>query len=138
MRKSIINISLTVIAVAFLTLLALRVKAGATLDSVAVLKTRDMTCRSSADRVCKALHGSKGVAATEVDLDHGRVIVGYDTAAVGPETLTASIKEAGFDSMIEEVVTPDQFRQISGKDVGAGDTARPRCCGECRAVTQTR
>ena len=138
MRKNIVNISLTVIAAAFLTLLALRVRAGATVESVAVLKITGMTCGSCADRVSKALQGIKGVAATEEDLDHGRVIVGYDTGAVRPETLTASVKKAGFDSMIEEVVTPERFRQINGRDVGAGGTARPRCSGGCGTDAQIR
>jgi copper chaperone CopZ len=115
MRKNFINIALIVIAAAFLTLLALRVRAGAAVDSVAVLKTTGMTCGSCADRISKALQGIKGVAATEVDLDHGRVIIGYDTRAVKPETLMENIKKAGFDSTVQEVVTPERYRQITGR-----------------------
>jgi copper chaperone CopZ len=138
MRNTIINISLTVIATAFLTLLALRVRAGAAVDSVAILKTTGITCRSCSDRISKALQGIKGVAATEVDLDHGRVIVGYDTREVKPETLTENVKKAGFDSTVQEVVTPERYRQITGRDVGTSGAARPGCCGVCGTGTQTR
>jgi copper chaperone CopZ len=137
MRNNIINISLIVIASAFLTLLALRVRAGAAVDSVAVLKTTGMTCRSSADSISKALQCIKGVAATEVDLDHGRVIIGYDTRAVKPETLTENVKKAGFDSTVQEVVTPERYRQITGRDVGKSGAARPGCCSGCGTVTQS-
>jgi copper chaperone CopZ len=135
MRKNFINISLIVIAVAFLALLALRVRAVAAIDSVAVLNTAGMTCKSCADRVNKSLQGIKGVAATEVDLEHGRVIVGYDTRAVKPEILTENVKKAGFDSTLQEVVTPERYRQITGRDVGTGGTTRPGCCSGCRTGT---
>lgn len=138
MRNNIFNISLIVITAALLTLLALRVRAGATVDSVAVLKTTGMTCKSCANRVCAALQGIKGVASTEVDLEGGKVIVGYDTRAVRPETLTASIKKSGFDSTIQEVVTPEQYRQIAGKGVGANGAGRPGGCGGCRAGDKIR
>ena len=138
MGKDIINISLIVIAAAFLTLLALRVRAGATVDSVAILKSTDMTCKSCADRISKALQGTKGVAATDVDLDHGRIIVGYDTRAVKPETLAENVKRAGFDSTVQEVVTPERYRQITGRDVGTSGAARPGCCGGYGTGTQTR
>ncbi|MGD0586144.1 MAG: heavy-metal-associated domain-containing protein [Oryzomonas sp.] len=138
MRKNIVNISLIVIAAAFLTLLALRVRAGAAVDSVAVLKITGMTCRSCADRISRALQGIKGVAATEVDLDHGRVIVGYDTRAVRPETLKENVKKAGFDSTVQEVVTPERFRQLTGRDVGRDGAGRPGCCGGCGTDTRNR
>jgi len=137
MRNNIINLSLIVIAATFLTLLALRVRAGAAGDSVAVLKTTGMTCRSSADRISRALQCLKGVAATEVDLDHGRVIIGYDTRAVKPEMLTENVKKAGFDSTVQEVVTPERYRQITGRDVGKSGAARPGCSGGCGTGTQS-
>ncbi|MDR3579910.1 MAG: heavy metal-associated domain-containing protein [Oryzomonas sp.] len=137
MRKNFINISLIVIAAAFLTLLALRGRAGAAIDSVAVLNTAGMAGRSCADRINKTLQGIKGVATTEVDLDHGRVIVGYDTRTVKPEILTENVKKAGFDSTVQEVVTPERYRQVTGRDVGTSDAARPGCCSGCRTDTQS-
>ena len=138
MQKNIINISLIVITTAFLTLLALRVRAGATVDSVAVLKTAGMTCKSCADRINIALQGIKGVAATEVDLAHGRVIIGYDTKVVKPETLSKNVRNAGFDSTVQEVVTPERYRRITGRDIDTSGAARPGCCNWCGTDSRIR
>lgn len=131
MKNIIINTTLVLLTVLFLTVLAVRVRAGATADSVAVLKTAGMTCGSCADRISKALQGIKGVAATEVDLDGGKVIVGYDAKAVRPETLMENVKKTGFDSTVQAVVTPEQYRRLTGRDVGTGAATAPRCCGGC-------
>lgn len=138
MKSKIMNTALILTAILFLAVLAVRVRAGTTADSVAVLKTSGMTCGSCADRIGKALRGVKGVASTQVDLDGGRVIVGYDTKTVKPETLAENVKKAGFDSTVQQVVTPEQYRQITGRDVGASDVGRPRCCGGCGAGDKSK
>jgi periplasmic mercuric ion binding protein len=127
-------------AIIFLALLAVRVRAGATADSVAVLKVAGMTCGSCADRITTALRDTKGVATTEVDVEGGWVIAGYDTRAVKPEVLAENVKKAGFASTVQEIVTPEQYRQITGRDVGASAAARQGCCGNkgCGAGTKTK
>ncbi|QEM67191.1 heavy-metal-associated domain-containing protein [Geobacter sp. FeAm09] len=142
MKNRIINTALVLTAIVFLALLAVRVRAGATADSVAVLKTAGMTCGSCADRITTALRGIKGVAATEVDTEGGWVIVGYDTRAVRPEALAENVKKAGFASAVQEVVTPEEYRRVTGRDVGASGPGRQGCCGNrnggCGAGTTTR
>jgi len=137
MKNKIINMTLILTAVLFLAVLAVRVRAGATADSVTILKTSGMTCGSCADRIGKALQGIKGVASTEVDLDGGRVIVGYDTKTVKPEVLAENVKKAGFDSTVQAVMTPEQYRQNTGRDMGAGAITPSGCCGRCGAGTKT-
>jgi len=138
MKNSIINTALVLLAALLLAGLAVRVRAGATADSVAVLKTAGMTCGSCADRISTTLQGVKGVASTRVDLDGGQVIVGYDTRMVKPEALAENIKKAGFDSTVQAVVTPERYRQITGRDAGASAATPPGCCGGCGAGTKTK
>lgn len=140
MKNKIINTALVVTAIMFLALLAVHVRAGATADSVVVLKTTGMTCGSCADRITKTLRGTKGVATTEVDLEGGWVIVGYDTKAIKPEVLAENVKKAGFASTVQEVVSPEQYRRITGRDVGSSAAARQGCCGNkgCGTGTNTK
>ena len=126
MKNTLINTTLVLLVVLFLTVLAVRVRTGATADAVVELKTAGMTCGSCADRICTALQGIEGVASTRVDLANEKVIVGYDAKSVKPEVLAENVKKAGFDSTVQQVVTPEQYRQITGKDFGP---ACPRCCG---------
>ncbi|GFE62533.1 heavy-metal-associated domain-containing protein [Geobacter sp. AOG2] len=136
MKNSIINTTLILTAILFLAALAVRVRTGATADSVAVLKTAGMTCGSCADKICEVLQGVRGVASTQVDLDGGRVIVGYDTKAVKPEILAENVKKAGFDSTVQQVVTPDRYRQMTGKDFGTAGAARSGGCIWCESGTK--
>jgi len=138
MKNRIINTTLILTAILFLAVLAVRVRAGVTADSVAVLKASGMTCGSCADRISRALQGIKGVASTRVDLDGGRVIVGYDTKTVKPETLAENITKAGYDSTVQQVVTPEQYRRRPGGDAGTGGGGGPRCCGGCGAGDKSR
>ena len=124
-----ITTSLLVIgAVTLLVVLAFRVRIGATADSVAVLRTTGMTCGSCAGEISKALESVRGVAVTEVDVNNGWVIVGYDTKRVQPEALAAKVRATGFASNVHDVVTPEQFRQLTGRDIGK---AAAKGCGGC-------
>jgi len=130
MNAKIINGSLILAAAVLLTVLAIHVRAGATADAVAILKTAGMTCGSCAGNVSKTLQRVKGVAATEVDVEAGRVVVAYDTKAVRSETLAENVTRSGFDSRVQEVMTPERFRQATGRDMGR-TTASSGCCGGC-------
>lgn len=121
---------LIIVSVTLLVVLALHVRIGATADSVAVLKTTGMTCGSCASKISKALESLKGVAVTEVDVNGGWVIVGYDTKDVHPETLAEKVRSSGYNSNVYGVVTPEEFKQITGRDIG-GKGSSSGGCGGC-------
>jgi copper chaperone CopZ len=131
MNAKILSTSLLVLAaVTLLVVLAFRVGTGATADSVAVLKTTGMTCGSCSSKITKALESLKGIAVTEVDVNGGWVIVGYDTKTVKPELLAEKVKGAGFGSTVHLVLTPEQFKQLTGRDIGAKAAPTSGCCGK--------
>jgi copper chaperone CopZ len=125
----IVNGIIIAVAAVFLVTLAFHVKIGSTADTIAVLKTSGMTCGSCSSRITKALETLKGVAVTEVDVEGGWVVVGYATRAVKPEALAAAVSGAGFGSKVHQVLTPEQFKQITGRDVG--NNASTSGCGGC-------
>ncbi len=128
--KSIFTTLLVVAAVTLLVVLAFRVRVGATADSVAVLRTSGMTCGSCSAKITKALERVKGVAVTEVDVNNGWVVVGYDTKAVRPEALAEKVTAAGFGSSLYTVVTPEQFKQVTGRAIGQNVASASGCCGK--------
>ena len=129
MKNRILNVVILVSAVTLLSVLAFYVRVGVTADSVAVLKTTGMTCGSCSSKITKALESLKGVAVTEVDVEGGWVVVGYDTKSVKPDALAAQVNSTGFGSNVHMVLTPEQFRQITGRDLGAKATKSSGCCG---------
>lgn len=128
MKNIVINSVMVVVAAAVLTLLAFYVRVGATADSVAVLQTAGMTCGSCSAKITEALQQVKGVAVTEVDVEGGWVVVGYDTKTVKPEVLVEKVTGSGFASAVYRVLTPEQFKQITGRDLGK-KAAASGCCG---------
>lgn len=127
--KKISTSLLILVAVAMLVLLAFRVSIGATVDSVAILRTTGMTCGSCSSKITKALETLKGVAVTEVDVEGGWVVVGYDTKSVKPDALVAQVNSTGFSSNVHMVLTPEQFKQITGRDIGVKTAPTSGCCG---------
>jgi len=129
MKNRIVNVVIFVSAVTFLSVLALYVRVGSTADSVAVLKTTGMTCGSCSGIITAALQDVKGVAVAEVDVEGGWVVVGYDTKAVKPETLAEKVNTSGFVSAVHRILTPEQFKQITGRDIGGKAASTAGCCG---------
>ena len=129
MKNKIVNSVVVFVVAVFLTVLAFHVRVGATADSVAVLKTAGMTCGSCSSKISKALEALKGVAVTEVDVEGGWVIVGYDTKAIKPEALAEKVTKTGFGSNVHVVLTPEQFKQITGKNIGEKAAPAKGCCG---------
>jgi copper chaperone CopZ len=127
--KRISTSLLAILAVTVLVVLAFRVRIGATADSVAVLRTTGMTCGSCSSKITKALESVKGVAVTEVDVERGWVIIGYDTESVKPESLAEKVSGVGFTSKVAEVLSPERFKQITGRDVGQASVPSKGCCG---------
>jgi len=127
--KTISTSFLVIAAVTVLVVFAFRVRIGATADSVAVLRTVGMTCGSCSSKITKALESVRGVAVTEVDVNGGWVIVGYDQEVVQPERLAEKVSGAGFSCKVSEVLSPEQFRQITGRNVGHNAAATSGGCG---------
>jgi len=125
----IINSTIIAVTVVFLVTLAFYVKSGVTADSIAVLKTSGMTCGSCASKISAVLERQKGVAVTEVDVAGGWVVVGYDTTVVTPWVLAEKVSGTGFGSSVHQVLTPEQFKQITGRDIGTKAGQNPGCCG---------
>lgn len=123
-----LNFCLLLAVLVVLGVCAFYVRVGATADSVVVLKTSGMTCSSCSEKIAKALQNVHGVAATEVDLQGGWVIAGYDSKQVRPEKLARCVVETGYPSSVERVLTPEQFRKIIGRDVGT-QGGGSGCCG---------
>lgn len=128
-RKSILNAALITAAVALLITLAFHVTAQATANTVAVLKTSGMTCGSCSSKITEALRSEKGVAVTEVDVEGGWVIVGYDSKSVGPAALAQKVASTGFNSNVHLVLTPEQFKQTTGRYIGQKAEPSSGCCG---------
>ncbi len=127
--KKISTSILVITVITLLVVLAFRVRIGVTADSVAVLKTTGMTCGSCSSKITKALESLKGVAVTEVDVNGGWVIVGYDTKTVKPESLAQKVSGTGFASNVYGVLTPEEFKQITGRNVGQNAARQSGCCG---------
>jgi copper chaperone CopZ len=128
---SIINGSIITVAAVLLTTLAFHVKAGASADSIAVIKTTGMTCESCSHKITAALETQKGVAATEVDVEGGWVVVAYDTKSVQPQNLAEKVTGTGYSSNVHLVLTPEQFKQTTGREIGMKTKPGSGCCGGC-------
>lgn len=130
MRNKITSGVIIVAAVTLLSVLGFYVKLGVTADSIAVLKTTGMTCGSCSSKITKSLETLKGVAVTEVDVEGGWVVVGYDTKSVKPDALAEKVNGAGFISNVHQVLTPEQFKKITGREIGK-NAAPSGGCGGC-------
>jgi copper chaperone CopZ len=127
--KRISTSLLVVAALTVLVVLAFRIKNGASADSIVVLRTTGMTCGSCSSKISTSLETLKGVAATEVDVEGGWVVVGYDPKIVKPDALAAQVGKTGFASAVHDVLTPEQFKEITGRDIGAKTASTSGCCG---------
>jgi copper chaperone CopZ len=131
-RTTVINGLLILTVFTLLVFLASRVRLGATADAVAVLRTAGMTCSSCSDRIIQTLSREKGVAGTEVDVSGGRVMVGYDSKLVAPETLALKVSNSGFGSRVAAVMSSEQYRQLTGRQIWKSGTPAGGCggCGQ--------
>lgn len=128
MKNKILNTTLILAVITVLAVFACYVRVGATADQVVVLRTMGMTCGSCVKKISEKLQSQKGVAATEVDLESGLVLAGYDSKQTAPEKLAQAVQSTGFYSQVTQVITPQQFRSITGRDLG-GKAVAGGCCG---------
>lgn len=129
MKNKLFNNCLILAAVTVLVVFAFYARVGATADAVVVLETSGMTCSACIKKITTALQSEKGVAATEVNLDAGLVIAGYDSKLVAPERLVKAVDSGGYQSRVARVLTPAQYKAMAGRDIGAGSAAGPGCGG---------
>jgi copper chaperone CopZ len=132
MKNKALNTCLVLAAVVILIVFGVYVRIGASADSVVVLKTSGMTCGSCIAKVTKALQSERGVASTEVDLEGGVVIAGYDSKQVAPGKLAQAVGASGFGCQVQSVLTPEQFKKLVGREVGrqaSGCCGNKGCCG---------
>lgn len=132
MKNKNLTLLLLVAAITLVSVMAFYVRIGVTADSVAVLRTTGMTCSSCSEKISKALESVKGVAATEVDVEGGWVVIGYDKKTVAPEILAEKVTGTGFFSKLSQVLTPEQFKDITGRDIGKSKSIAGSggCCGK--------
>jgi copper chaperone CopZ len=131
MKSKVINTLLIFLAGALLATLALFVRFGASADTVAILKSSGITCASCAGRIEKGLSGKAGVASVAVDVTTGIVTVAYDSKLAKPEALARTITSLGYGSSIAQVLSPEQYREKTGKAVAVLAPAKTDGCGCC-------
>lgn len=124
-----LNLTIVISTVCLLAVLAFRVQTGVTADSIAVLKTNGMTCGACADTITSSLKGIHGVAASEVDVENGYVVIGYDTAKTTPEALAATVNSSGYASSVARIMPPAEFRRLVGRNIGEKESQGQGCCG---------
>ncbi|WP_241426276.1 heavy-metal-associated domain-containing protein [Geobacter benzoatilyticus] len=130
--KNIVNMLLILAAVVVVGILAFSVRLEASVNSVAVLRTQGMTCGSCALRIEDALKGAKGVSSVQVNVNDGQVVVGYDSSLVKPEAIAEQVTGSGYGSSIIQVLTPEEYASLTGKNIAAGirkGGCGKGCCG---------
>ena len=68
------------------------------------------------------------MAVTEVDVEGGWVVVGYETKTIKPENLAETVNGTGFASTVNQILTPAQFEQITGRVIGKSSASSSGCC----------
>lgn len=131
MNGKIANGALILVVAIFLTILAINVRIGATIDSVALLNISGMTCDACATGISQALQSLDGVAATEVDVPRGMATVGYNAKTVTPEALAEQVRRLGFASRVDSVLTPARYKQATGRDITKNSISSKGGCSSC-------
>ena len=132
-KGKVVNLLLLSAVIGVLGVLALFVRVGSTADFVAVLKTSGMSCGACASRIEKYLRSKPGVASVQVDIDGGRVIVGYDSKITKAERMAESITAIGFGSSVLENLSAEEYRRSTGKDISLQKPkAGCACCNKDR------
>ena len=131
-KRNVINMLLIIAAAVVVGVFAFSVRLEASANSVAILRAHGMTCGSCASRIEQALKGGEGVASVQVNVAAGEVVVGYDSQKVRPEAIAERITGSGYGCSITQVLTPEQYAAMTGKDIAAarqGGGCGGGCCG---------
>jgi periplasmic mercuric ion binding protein len=130
MKNSYTNLILLILTITVLATAASFVKIRATADTVAILQANGITCGSCASAIEKALQKNKGVASVKVDVNGGRVAVGYDSGSIGAELIASTVAELGYSNKIEMLMSVEQYQRLAGKASGMA-VRRSGCGGGC-------
>jgi copper chaperone CopZ len=130
MKNKTINTILIIFVSAMLATLAFFVRLGATADKVAVLQTEGMMCGGCVADIEKALQAKEGIAAMEVDVPGGRVIVGFDSKKIRLDEIVATIAGLGYRNKVSEVLSKEEFRAKTGEEPGS-KIRTIGCAGGC-------
>ncbi len=132
-KRNIINIALILTVIALLAVGAMFVRIRPVADRVAVLSTAGMTCDRCGSTIENALRTKKGVAAVEIDVKGGRVIVAYDSKATDPAAISSTVGCLGYRNSIADCVSAEQYRKVAGRNPGVnGQPGCGDCCNNIR------
>jgi periplasmic mercuric ion binding protein len=126
----IINLLLVLAVLTVLGVLALAVRIRPAADSVSILETAGMTCNGCVADIEKALQQRKGVAAVEVNVEGGWVVVGYDSKNITPESIVSTVSGLGFKSRVHDLLSIEQFKAMTGRNMGT-KIKTIGCAGGC-------
>lgn len=131
-KRNAVNSLLVLAAVVVVGIFAFSVRLEASANSVAILRAHGMTCGSCASKIEQSLKGTKGVASVQVNVSDGEVVVGYDSNHVRPEAIAEQIAGSGYGCSIIQVLTPEQYASMTGRNIAAarrGGGCGGGCCG---------
>lgn len=131
-RKNWTTIALIIAAVAVVAAFGFFVRIGPTADMVAALDTTGMTCGTCNEKITATLMNAVGVASVGVNVEGGKVLVGYNSKKTDPQTLVGIVTAKGYRSTVMGIMTADDFTRLTGvpvhklKNAGGGG-----CGGSC-------
>ncbi len=129
-KRSVVNIALLLTVIALLVAGALFVRIRPTADRVVVLSAAGMTCDRCGSAIERALRGKKGVAAVEIDVKGGRVIVAYDSKTTDSAAISTTVGCLGYRNSVANCLSVEQYRKLTGKEPGSnGQAGCGVCCG---------
>jgi copper chaperone CopZ len=85
-------------------------------DTVAVLKTLNMTCGSCAGSIEKTLSERPGVDSVSVDVAAAQVVVIYDARQTSSQDLAGAVTAAGYPSGVVRELSLEHYREITGQN----------------------
>ncbi len=85
-------------------------------DKTEIFFVVGMSCAGCASNVEQALSGHKGVKTAKVNFAASTVMVEYDADSVSPEDLRETVRQAGYDLVIEEEGEEDQAERIQQQE----------------------
>lgn len=101
--------------------------------SVVELQVGNLTCGACVGRIEQALNKLDGIGEVSVDLAGGTAQVGYDAARVAPETIAATIGNAGYPATLAtaQAVLPTKANAATGACPGCKPVVKKGCGGGC-------
>lgn len=118
------------VVLVMLLYISLHVTTATAANAVAILKTDGMTCLSCSEKISSTLKRVKGVAACEVNIEDGRLTVGFDDQLTSADQLAAQVSSIGFKSCVEKQLTAEQYRQLTGRELKGTAAGGCSCCTE--------